>query len=226
MTMARVVIKAVTTMAKVGEAMGLTMVRDMKAMVKAVMATMTNILPMVAMKKAVMVAMAAMATMAIMVTWAMVKAVIKDMVTWAMVKVAMAAMVTWAMVKVAMAAMATAVTAQAVMAVAGTVKAVITVKREVLWAVMAVMVVMVRAMVAGDLMVVISLLFLALMVTTAEDSRGLSTLLNMDPTAMVAVGDGVDGAASGATHTTTSPGLGLCSTTRSLTMKPITWPIF
>merc|ERR1719354_445204 len=208
--MARVVIKAVTTMAKVGEAMGLTMVRDMKAMVKAAMAAM--------------------------VTWAMVKAVIKDMVTWAIVKVAMAAMVTWAMVKVAMAAMATAVTAQAVMAVvvtaqavmavAGTVKAVIAVKREVLWAVMAVMVVMVvmvRAMVAGDLMAVISLLFLALMVTTAEDSRGLSTLLNMDPTAMVAVGDGVDGAASGATHTTTSPGLGLCSTTRSLTMKRITW---
>merc|ERR1719457_41283 len=212
--------------------MGLTMVRDMKAMVKAVMATMTNILPMVAMKKAVM---AAMATMAIMVTWAMVKATMAIMVTWAMVKVAMAAMVTWAMVKVAMAAMATAVTAQAVMAVvvtaqavmavAGTVKAVITVKREVLWAVMAVMavmVVMVRAMVAGDLMAVISLLFLALMVTTAEDSRGLLTLPNMDPTAMVAVGDGVDGAASGATHTTTSPGLDPCSTTRSLTMKPIT----
>merc|ERR1719457_111804 len=154
-------------MAKVGEAMGLTMVRDM---VKAVMATMTNILPMVAMKKAVM-----------------------------------AAMVTWAMVKVAMAAMATAVTAQAVMVV---------------------MVVMVRAMVDGDLMAVISLLFLALMVTTAEDSRGLLTLPNMDPTAMVAVGDGVDGAASGATHTTTSPGLDPCSTTRSLTMKPITWPIF
>merc|ERR1719354_818802 len=204
--MARVVIKAVTTMARGGEAMGLTMVRDMKAMVKA--------------------------TMAIMVTWAMVKAVIKDMVTWAMVKVVMAAMVTWAMVKVAMAAMATAVTAQAVMAVvvtaqavmavAGTVKAVITVKREVLWAVMAVMVVMVRAMVAGDLMAVISLLFLALMVTTAEDSRGLSTLPNMDPTAMVAVGDGVDGAASGATHTTTFPGLDPCSTTRSSTMKPIT----
>merc|ERR1719457_18911 len=140
---------------------------------------------------------------------AMVKAVIKDMVTWAMVKVAMAAMVTWFMVKVAMAAMAVAVTAQVVMAVAVTVKAVITVKREVLiWAVMAAMVVMVRAMVAGDLMAVISLLFLALMVTTAEDSRGLSTLPNMDPTAMVAVGDGVDGAASGATHTTTSPGLG------------------
>merc|ERR1719354_1156618 len=180
--------------------------------------------------------MAAMATMAIMVTWAMVKAVIKDMVTWAMVKVAMAAMVTWAMVKVAMAAMATVVTAQAVMAVvvtakavmavAGTVKAVITVKREVLWAVMAVMVVMGRAMVVGDLMAVISLLFLALMVTTAEDSRGLSTLPNMDPTAMVAVGDGVDGAASGATPTTTFPGLDPCSTTRSSTMKPITWPIF
>merc|ERR1719457_310312 len=103
--------------------------------------------------------------------------------------------------------------AQAVMAVAGTVKAVITVKREVLWAVMVVMAVM-------------SLLFLALMVTTAEDSRGLSTLLNMDPTVMVAVGDGVDGAASGATHITTSPGLDPCSTTRSSTMKPITWPIF
>merc|ERR1719354_873696 len=104
-----------------------------------------------------------------------------------MVKVAMAAMVTWFMVKVAQAVMAVAdtaqavmaagvtaqavmavaVTAQVVMAVAVTVKAVITVKREVLiWA----------AMVAGDLMAVISLLFLALMVTTAEDSRGLSTL--------------------------------------------------
>merc|ERR1719457_432205 len=178
------------------------MVRDMKAMVKAVMATMTNILPMVAMKKAAMAAM----------------------VTWAMVKVAMAAMAT---AVTAQAVMAVVVMAQAVMAVAGTVKAVITVKREVLiWAAMVVMAAMVRAMVAGDLMAVISLLFLALMVTTAEDSRGLSTLPNMDPTAMVAVGDGVDGAASGATHTTTSPGLGLCSTTRSLTMKPITWPIF
>merc|ERR1740128_970625 len=146
-----------------------------------------------------------MATMETMVTWAMVKAVIKDMVTWAMVKEAMAAVVT----------------AQAVMALAVTVKAVITVKREVLiWAVM------VRVMVAGDLMAVISLLFLALMDTTAEDSRGLSTLLNMDPTAMVAVGDGVDGAASGATPTMTSPGLDPCSTTRSSTMKPITWPIF
>merc|ERR1719457_371810 len=141
----------------------------------------------------------------------MVKAVIKDMVTWAMVKVAMAAMVTWAMVKVAMAAMATADTAQAVMAVVVTAQAV-----------MAVMAVMVRAMVDGDLMAVISLLFLALMVTTAEDSRGLLTLPNMDPIAMVAVGDGVDGAASGATPTTTSPGLDPCSTTRSSTMKPIT----
>merc|ERR1719354_1277024 len=153
-----------------------------------------------------------------------------------MVKVAMAAMVTWAMVKVAMAVMvavdtaqavmAAVGTAQAVMAVAVTVKAVITVKREVLWAAMAAMEVMVRAMVAGDLMAVISPLFLALMDTTAEDSRGLLTLPNMDPTAMVAVGDGVDGAASGATPITTSPGLDPCSTTRSLTMKPITWPIF
>merc|ERR1719354_1396311 len=167
--------------------------------------------------------------MAIMVTWAMVKAVIKDMVTWAMVNLAMAAMVTWAMVRVAMADMVTAdtaqvvmavvVTAQAVMAVAATVKAVITVKREVLWAVMA-------AMVAGDLMAVISLLFLALMAITAEDSRGLSTLPNMVPILMVAVGDGVDGAVSGATPTTTFPGLDPCSTTRSSTMKPITWPIF
>merc|ERR1740128_602496 len=181
------------------------MVRDMKAMVKAVMATMTNILPMVAMKKAVMAAMATMETM----------------VKWVMVKVAMAAMVT---ADTALAVMAAVVTAQAVMALAVTVKAVITVKREVL--IWAVMVVMVRVMVAGDLMAVISLLFLALMDTTAEDSRGLSTLLNMDPTAMVAVGDGVDGAASGATPTMTSPGLDPCSTTRSSTMKPITWPIF
>merc|ERR1740128_646217 len=144
-----------------------------------------------------------------------------------MVKVAMAAMVTWVTADTALAVMAAGVTAQAVMALGVTVKAVITVKREVLiWAVMAVMVVMVRVMVAGDLMAVISLLFLALMDTTAEDSRGLSTLLNMDPTAMVAVGDGVDGAASGATPTMTSPGLDPCSTTRSSTMKPITWPIF
>merc|ERR1719354_786782 len=161
------------------------MVRDMKAMVKAVMATMTNILPMVAMKKAVMAVMVAVDT--------------------------------------AQAVMAAVVTAQAVMAVAVMVKAVITVKREVLWAAMAAMEVMVRAMVAGDLMAVISPLFLALMDTTAEDSRGLLTLPNMDPTAMVAVGDG---AASGATPITTSPGLDPCSTTRSSTMKPITWPIF
>merc|ERR1719457_127657 len=191
----------------------------MKKAVMAAMATMET-MGTWAMKKAVM---AAMATMETMVTWAMVKAVIKAMVTWAMVKVVMAAMVT---ADTAQAVMAVVVTAQAVMA-AVTVKAVITVKREVLiWAVMAVMAVMVRAMVDGDLMAVISLLFLALMVTTAEDSRGLLTLPNMDPIAMVAVGDGVDGAASGATPTTTSPGLDPCSTTRSSTMKPITWPIF